>query len=477
MSNVKRETSSVKRKTSNVKRQTSNVERLRFKHGREVLAQTRTMHHAVSNPQTPISSLHCLAAAVFLLLLLLLLPPLTAPVFGQGPTPEPLTYVVQSGDTLYEIAQSFGMTVDALMAANDIADRALIVTGQKLIIPSSEPKAEPADTGDPGATPNVRVHPVRAGDNLFGLAFRYGTTIWALRETNQLNRLGLLWSGQELTIPPPTASTAHTPSFPEIRTSPDPMLPGRTMVIEVQGQAELDLEGEFLEEDLVFVEEEGRQWALLGVDALTPPGDYTLALTVVEPDSGDLLALRETLIITPAKFSTYNVPVPADRQNLLDPDLSRKERKVLNQVFGQVSEKRLWDGLFDLPLEGGPRTTAPFGQRRSYGGGPVTSYHSGHDYGADTGVPVLAPITGTVVLAEPLQVRGKVVILDHGLGVFTGFWHLSQIDVEVGQAVGQGEQVGLVGNTGLSTGPHLHWEMRVHNVPVNPIQWTRQVFP
>ena len=107
----------------------------------------------------------------------------------------------------------------------------------------------------------------------------------------------------------------------------------------------------------------------------------------------------------------------------------------------------------------------------------MTSYHSGHDYGADTGEPVLAPITGTVVLAEPLQVRGKVVILDHGLGVFTGFWHLSQIDVEAGQVVGRGEQVGLVGNTGLSTGPHLHWEMRVHNMPVNPIQWMRQEFP
>jgi len=151
------------------------------------------------------------------------------------------------------------------------------------------------------------VHPVRAGENLLGLAFRYGTTIWALREANQLNRLGLLWPGQELTIPLPTAPTAHTPSFPEIRTSPDPMLPGRTMVIEVQGQAELDLEGQFLEENLIFVEEEGRQWALLGVDALTPPGDYVLELTVVEPDSGDLLALRETLIITPAKFSIYNV--------------------------------------------------------------------------------------------------------------------------------------------------------------------------
>jgi murein DD-endopeptidase MepM/ murein hydrolase activator NlpD len=128
-------------------------------------------------------------------------------------------------------------------------------------------------------------------------------------------------------------------------------------------------------------------------------------------------------------------------------------------------------------LKGDLRVTAPFGQRRSYAGGPVTSYHTGQDLGADKGTPVFAPITGTVALAEKLQVRGKAVLLDHGLGVFTGFWHLSQIDVEEGQVVGRGERVGLVGNTGLSTGPHLHWEMRVHNVPVHPTQWTRRAFP
>ena len=86
-------------------------------------------------------------------------------------------------------------------------------------------------------------------------------------------------------------------------------------------------------------------------------------------------------------------------------------------------------------------------------------------------------MTGTVVLAEPLQVRGQVIILDHGWGVFTGFWHLSQIDVQVGQVVSRGEIIGLVGNTGLSTGAHLHWEMQVAGVPVDPLQWTRWEFP
>jgi murein DD-endopeptidase MepM/ murein hydrolase activator NlpD len=146
-------------------------------------------------------------------------------------------------------------------------------------------------------------------------------------------------------------------------------------------------------------------------------------------------------------------------------------------VFAIVSEERLWQGTFGWPLAGELRSTAPFGQRRSYGGGPVTSYHTGHDFGADIGTPVLAPITATVALAEPLQVRGNVVILDHGLGVLTGFWHLSRIDVTEGQRIGRGQVIGLAGNTGLSTGPHVHWEMRILGVPVDPLQWTQQEFP
>jgi murein DD-endopeptidase MepM/ murein hydrolase activator NlpD len=97
--------------------------------------------------------------------------------------------------------------------------------------------------------------------------------------------------------------------------------------------------------------------------------------------------------------------------------------------------------------------------------------------GADKGTPIYAPAAGTVVMAERLQIRGKVVILDHGLGVYTGFWHLSEINVSVGQPVEKGEVVGLVGNSGLSSGPHLHWEMRVGGVPVDPLQWTRRAFP
>jgi murein DD-endopeptidase MepM/ murein hydrolase activator NlpD len=259
--------------------------------------------------------------------------------------------------------------------------------------------------------------------------------------------------------------------------SPEPVLQGQTMLIEVRSPDRLALKGSLPGQDLQFHEEDGRYFALAGVDALTAPGGYPLALKATDLNSGDRLTMQETYSVAKGTFTTYNVVVPEDRQWLLDPQVSEAERKKVNAVFAGVSDSRLWEGLFGFPLGGDLHITAPFGQRRSYGGGPPTSYHAGQDYGVDEGTPVYAPITGTVALAEPLQVRGNAVILDHGWGVYTGYWHLSRIDVVPGQVVGRGEVLGLAGNTGLSTGPHLHWEMRVLGVPVEPVQWTRQLFP
>lgn len=414
------------------------------------------------------------------LLLILLLPAvwvlwlgLAGPARAQEPTPEAPVYVVQPGDTLFSIAQRFGTTVESIVAANDIADPSLISVGQKLAIPTPQPELVPTLE----LRPVKRVHPVRPGETLPFLAFRYGSTVWMLRQANDLNRLGFLWEGQELTIPSPVAPHAGLPVHPAVTASPSPVVQGQTIAFEVEGSGDLELEGSFLATDLLFVEEAGRYWALAGVDSLTAPGAYGLALAVSDGETGDRITLQETITVAAGDFTTYNVAVPADRTSLLDPALSQAEREKVNAVYAGVSGTRFWDGVFRAPLSGELRTTAPFGQRRSYSGGPVSSYHTGQDYGADEGVAILAPMTATVALAEPLQVRGNAVILDHGLGVFSGFWHLSQIDVSPGQRVGKGQVVGLVGDTGLSTGPHLHWEMRVLGVPVDPLQWLAGVFP
>lgn len=402
-----------------------------------------------------------------------------SPVLAQDPTPEPNIYVVQSGDTLSAIAQRFGVTVDVLVAANDITNPALIVVGQKLTVPAPGPAPQPA-TPAPQPPPRQRIHSAQPGETLPFLAFRYGTTVWALRAENDLNLFAALSPGQELVVPSPLGPDVQAPTFPAISFSPAPVSQGQTLLVEVRGEGDLALDGRLpglADEPLLFSGAGKGYWALTGVHTLADPGIYTLILTATETASGDLLTMREPVTITAGHFDTLYLTIPASRQNLLDPALSRAEAQKVNQVFAGVSDRRLWGSPFKNPLQGELRLTAQFGQRRSYGGGPPSSYHAGQDLGADEGTPVYAPAQGVVALAEPLQVRGNAVIIDHGLGVFTGFWHLSRIDVAVGQVVIRGQQLGLVGDTGLSTGPHLHWEMRVRGVAVDPLQWTQQALP
>lgn len=128
---------------------------------------------------------------------------------------------------------------------------------------------------------------------------------------------------------------------------------------------------------------------------------------------------------------------------------------------------------FVAPLRGESRHTSPYGSRRTYGNDPTVSAHAGEDYSAPAGTPVYAPAAGQVVMAETLFVRGNAVVLDHGNGVFTGYWHLSALDVEPGASVAPGQLLGKVGSTGLSTGAHLHWELRIAGMAVDPLQWIR----
>jgi murein DD-endopeptidase MepM/ murein hydrolase activator NlpD len=123
------------------------------------------------------------------------------------------------------------------------------------------------------------------------------------------------------------------------------------------------------------------------------------------------------------------------------------------------------------------RITSNFGTRRSYNSNLVDTFHSGTDFGGDIGTPIYAPAAGSVVLAERLAVRGNAVLIDHGLGLFTGYWHQTRLAVAVGQEVKPGDLIGFLGDTGMVTGPHLHWEMRLNGIAVEPLQWVQQTIP
>lgn len=150
------------------------------------------------------------------------------------------------------------------------------------------------------------------------------------------------------------------------------------------------------------------------------------------------------------------------------------ERARLFQIWQQVNGGIRWERPFQLPIENFLAVTADYGVRRSYNGGPYRSYHEGVDFSAYGGTPVLAPAAGAVALAENLAVRGGAVIIDHGLGVYTGYYHLSAIHVSAGDPVTPGQIVGEVGTTGLSTGNHLHWDLLVDGIWVDAAAWREQ---
>jgi murein DD-endopeptidase MepM/ murein hydrolase activator NlpD len=112
-----------------------------------------------------------------------------------------------------------------------------------------------------------------------------------------------------------------------------------------------------------------------------------------------------------------------------------------------------------------------FGGRRNPFGGSSFEFHSGQDIDARTGDPVVAGASGSVSFAGWQNGYGQLVVIDHGGGLTTRYGHLSHIDVELAQVVARGQFIGRVGSTGRSTGPHLHYEIRINDEPVNPLQY------
>jgi murein DD-endopeptidase MepM/ murein hydrolase activator NlpD len=214
------------------------------------------------------------------------------------------------------------------------------------------------------------------------------------------------------------------------------------------------------------------QTALLGLYRLADPDLYPLTLNARDA-AGAEVRFAQALPVRAGQYATdppLTVP-PAT----LDPAVVGPENERVRAVITQVTPEKLWSGPFLLPSVGALRSL--FGSLRSYNGGPYDSFHGGVDFSGAEDRPITAPAPGVVVLAEPLAVRGNATIIDHGWGVFTGYWHQSQILVQAGDRVEPGQIIGYQGATGRVTGPHLHWEVYVGGFQVEPLEWTETTFP
>ena len=214
-------------------------------------------------------------------------------------------------------------------------------------------------------------------------------------------------------------------------------------------------------------------------------GDLTFEATVLTipttANSGRATIVLETaegpaaeipIEVFPREFRTETIrlnPVMAGIQADVSPERTRQAQHLW-AVLGRVGDETHFFDYFVRPVES-TRRTSPFGSRRVFvgeDGGRSTSIHAGIDYGVPTGTPVFSSGGGRVVLARDRIVSGKSVIVEHLPGVFTIFYHLDSILVDEGEMIAPGDVLGLSGSTGFSTGPHLHWELRVFGENTDP---------
>jgi murein DD-endopeptidase MepM/ murein hydrolase activator NlpD len=199
-----------------------------------------------------------------------------------------------------------------------------------------------------------------------------------------------------------------------------------------------------------------------------------LLRTELTDPSGVLRRFEQSIAIKAGQFDHQLIALdPAVEASLGSAEEQNRERERVFSFYNQVTPQRLWEGRFIWPVNGTISTT--YATRRDYVGGG-SEIHEGIDIGVPMGTPIRAPQRGRVVYAEFGKVRGNTVILDHGLGLHTAYFHQSRILVKVGDIVNQGDIIGLVGTTGLSTGPHLHWEMRIGSTGIDPEEWVNRQF-
>ena len=214
----------------------------------------------------------------------------------------------------------------------------------------------------------------------------------------------------------------------------------------------------------------GQVWrAFVPVDLEKAPGEYALKVEI-QPQEGQPAPCQLAIHVTAGKFATESLKVAPQFVEPNPEQLARAkaEQQRLHELYATVTPEKFWHGKFRVPLTG-VTSGANFGRRRVLNG-QASSPHTGVDFPAPTGSPVHAAQAGRVVLAEPLYFAGNTVLIDHGLGVYTLYGHLSEISVKVGDAVTAGALLGKVGATGRVTGPHLHWGLVVDGARVNALQ-------
>ena len=458
-----------------------------------------------------------------ILLFVTLLSLAVQPALAQQSGP---VYIVQEGDTLSFIASRFNVSIDDLIAANPSLNPNVLSEGQQIVIPGLEGvtgvlQTEIISFGDTLRSLSRRtqvsdaqlkklnrlVSPselyvgtslivptqaqqtsslstrmtTSAGESLLELAVKEDSDPWTLTSINKLSGSWDTLPGDVLYSPTGNSegnATGLPSAFQSVDVKPLPLVQGGTGAIHAQVPSGVVLSGTLVDMPLHFFPLDNEQVALQGVDALQEPGVYPLLIEATLPD-GSKQSFEQMVLVTSGNYLSEDIIL--NDASTIDPAITEPEMKNIVAITAPATPTRFWTGIFTAPAVYPDCFTSRYGTRRVYkvinSDIEVPGFHSGLDFCGGEGLQIFAPAAGKVVFAAPLTVRGNATIIDHGWGVYSGFWHQSQQFVNVGDMVEPGQVIGLVGGTGRVTGPHLHWEVWVNGIQVNPLNWLNQAYP
>ncbi len=255
-----------------------------------------------------------------------------------------------------------------------------------------------------------------------------------------------------------------------VSVSPEFIRPAEGGVVYVGGRYPLDvtvmLAGEPL--DVFWAGDGYRAVFAYPFDAI--PGEREVVVTATDPVTGLVIEVTKTITVIYYEFPEESVSLPYNLVGLLDAEINEMEQVRLDTIYAQPTNRSIQSWPFVLPVPNGD-VTSQFGGDRTYNSGMWYQYHTGTDFRRLVGEPVYATADGWVVVAEGFEVRGGVVILDHGNGIFSQYAHLSEFFVNHGEYVHAGQILGSAGATGRTNGPHLHFEIVINGQPIDAIRW------
>ncbi|MCX6054586.1 MAG: peptidoglycan DD-metalloendopeptidase family protein [Chloroflexi bacterium] len=468
---------------------------------------------------------------LLVILLIIFIVILIFPTFAlaQDQTDGAPRYVIQPGDSLGLIASEFDVSIADLIAFNNISDPDMISPGQTIRIP-----------GLPGVSGTISSFTIGVGETPQGLIIKSFCNSNNVININHITTFSQLFVGSKLMIPildkipqiNPVDFLAEDITFLEEATSeasnpwklliinkkesgiyffsgdiiynistnkneqfsqisnlvttidiaPLPMVQGRTEIVHIVTSQPLTITGRLNAQELHFFTDDGKNYfALQGINAMASPGLVRLHLNLTA-GTKMVSSYDQNILLAPGTFE-IDPPLKVDPKTI-DPTVTQPENEFVNSITSLVTPIKYWGGLFMSPAYY-QEYTSLFGNRRTYNDSPEISFHSGVDFGGGVSLPIVAPADGRVIFAGPLTVRGNATFIDHGHGIYSGFFHQNNINVAEGDFVTMGEKIGEVGNTGRingadqfpGAGAHLHWELWVCGVQVNPLDWLSSIYP